>query len=471
MLTRSVVAVAALALLATACGSRVSNDNSQGSGSGGLSGGNTGITTGGGTGAAVTSFGSAPSPCGKADPSLGPLTDSDVGVTASEIKLATIADPGGPKPGLNKGMWDSMQAFADWCNAQGGILGRKLVVDLLDGKLLDYNSQVVQACANDFAMVGGLGVLDESGAQTGVDCGIPNIAGAAVSPQQTEAENTVTPLPNAINTYVVGPAKWVAQQNPEAVKKSAMLYNNFSTTKNQADKQVEAYSQVGYDFIYKDAANINESNWSPFVLNMKNQGVEWMTLVSSFEEIVPLQQTMAQQGYKPKVVELETNFYNQKYPADAGSVADGSLVRLTTWPVEEADKNPAMQQYLDQLYKSVPDAKPELLGTQAWSAGLLFATAAKSVGPDLTRDKLLAAAKDIHKWNGGGLHGESDPGGNVPSTCFIVMKVENGGFTRAYPLPDKDKAIYDAGNGRSCPSREEGLATLTGDYGQGAKKK
>lgn len=471
-LVRVSVAVAAVALLATACGSRVSGNQANASGNGGLAGGPSATAAGGsGSAAGATTFGTTPSPCGPADPSLGPLTASDTGVTPTEIKVATIADPGGPKPGLNKGMWDSMLAFADWCNAQGGVLGRKISVDTLDAKILDYQAQVAQACANDFAMVGGLGTLDEAGAQTGVDCGITNIAGAAVSPQQTEAENTVTPLPNPIRTYNIGPARWVAKNHPDAVKKAAILYSNFSTTKNQADKQIEAYKQAGYDFIYRDAANINESNWSPFVINMKNQGVDWMTLVASFEEIVPLQQIMAQQGFKPKVVELETNYYNQKYPKDAGATADGSLVRLTSWPIEEADKNPAVQQYLTQLKKTVPDAEPELLGMQAWSAGLLFATAAKAAGPNLTRANLLAEAKKIHSWDGGGLHGTSDPGAGKPSTCFVVMKVQDGKFVREYPLPDRDKAVYDAGKGRACPPPEEALAQLTGDYGQGAKKK
>src|SRR5204862_5081986 len=129
--------------------------------------------------------------------------------------------------------------------------------------------------------------------------------------------------------------------------------------------------------------------WAPLVLNMKNMGVKYFTLVSSFEEVVPLQASMDQQGYKPQVTELQTNYYNTKYPDNAGATADGTLIRLTTWPFEEADKRPAMSQYLAQLKKAVPDSQPEQLGVQAFSAGLLWATAVKTLGSNGTRPALL----------------------------------------------------------------------------------
>lgn len=474
MKTRLVIVLAMVGLVAAACGTRVP-DQTKANAAGGL-------TTGGGTsaggqsaaGAAVSAdgkvmFGSVESPCGPGDAKGA----TDIGVTDTEIHVGTIADVSGPKPGLNKGMHDSMKAFEKWCNDQGGILGRKLVVELLDSKLLNYQDTIKGACNTQLALVGGLGVLDQTGAQDAVDCGLVLVPGAAVSPEQTEASNVVQPMPNLIHRYLVGPADWVAKTYPDSIKKAGNVYSNFQTTKQQSDKLIEAYKQSGFDFTFHEAANVNESNWAPIVVAMKNKGVDYFTLTSSFEEIVPLLAAMQQQDYKPKVIELETNFYNSKFPKDAGATADGTFVRLTAWPFEEADKNPAMQQYLQALKAAVPDAEPELLGVQAWSAGLLFATAAKATGSNLTRTTLFDELKKIHKWNGGGLQGTSDPGSSTPSTCFIIMEVKDGGFVRKYPLEDADAAVYnnDVAKGMACPSADDGLATLTGDYGQGAKKK
>ena len=66
---------------------------------------------------------------------------------------------------------------------------------------------------------------------------------------------------------------------------------------------------------------------------------------------------------------------------------------------------------------------------------------------------LTAALKDIHSWDGGGLHGPTDVGNKTPSTCFIMMKVADGKFSRAYPMADADKAVYDntKHTGMACP--------------------
>jgi hypothetical protein len=208
------------------------------------------------------------------------------------------------------------------------------------------------------------------------------------------------------------------------------------------------------------------------VVNLKDGGAKYFTATTSFEELVPLQKEMGAQGFQPEVTELETNFYNAKFPQlakEQGAQIDNTFVRLTTWPFEEADARPAMRSYLDILEEHVPGAQPEQLGVQAFSAGLLFATAAKAAGPDLTRDRLLTELRAVHEWDGGGLHGTTDPGNKTPVSCFVMMEVSYEGFTRRYPLPDEDREVYEDGNGMACPT--DAAVTLTGSYGTGAREK
>jgi ABC-type branched-subunit amino acid transport system substrate-binding protein len=457
--------VTALALLAGACGTRLSDQEIEAA-AGSQNGPNTGASNaspfttpnGGAT------FGTIASPCGPGDAKGA----TDVGVTDTEIRIVTIADPANTaKPGLNQGVFDSMRAFEKWCNDQGGINGRKLVVEQRDAALFEYATQVKYACENAFSLVGGIGALDDLGAQAQVDCGLPNVPAAAVSALQTGADFTFQPLPNPTNSYNAGPAKWDVRNYPDAVKKAAALRSKLSVTENQSNRLIEAYEQVGFDFTYIDAAAIGETNWAPLVLSMKNQRVSFMTLTSSFEEIIPLQNEMALQGFDPELTELETNFYNAKYPEQAGAVADGTNVRLTAFPFEEADRNPATKAYLDALEAAVPGSQPELLGVQAFSAGLLWASAVKQLGSNVTRTGLVDQLSNVHAWNGGGLHGTSDPGNNVPSPCFLIMKVEDGGFVRKYPSQAADPDVYRSGNGFDCAP--DNIVKLTADYGTGAK--
>lgn len=484
-------------MLTAGCGTRVPADQfatgdgsssgggrvpglSGGTGSGSGSGAGTGTGIGGnttGTGApgnvdpSVPTFGNAASPCGEGPADKSGYTASDKGVTPTEINIAAISDPGGPKPGLDQGVLDSMEAFGKWCNAQGGINGRKLVVHLRDAKILAYKEAVEASCAEDFAMVGGMGVLDNLGAQTQVDCGIINVPGVAVNPEQTLADLTYQSLPNLPTRYLTSPADWVKATHPDSVSKSAAIYTNLSVTKFQSERLQEGYTKRGFTFVDQQAANLSEENWGPIVSQMKGKGVTFMNLTSSFEELSPLAKEMKAQDFSP-VVELETNFYNPKFPQSLQGQAEGFYVRALTWPIEEADQNPATQQYLDIMKEYKPDGVIEFLGIQSFSSALLWATAVKNLGADVTRDGLEAEIKKIHQWNGHGLHVPTDPGGIKQSACFIMMKVVGQGFERAYPKPDADKAVYEnsVAKGYACP--EEGFVEITGqDYEAMAAKK
>jgi ABC-type branched-subunit amino acid transport system substrate-binding protein len=471
--TRAFAVLCVAVVLLAGCGTRNKDEAASNAGSSGNAGNapvNTGTAAPGGSTDANT-FGTLPNPCGPNEAG-GTNGDSDKGVTADEIVVTTIADPGGAKPGLDQGMLDSMVAFGDWCNSFGGINGRKLKVVTRDAKIFEYGARVAEACDDSFALVGGLGVLDSVGAQPAIDCGLVNVPGAAVSAEQTMADRTYQPLPNPINSLQVGSGKWIASKFPDAPPKAANVYSSVPAVEIQSQRQVEAYTQIGYNFVVHEPANVNETNWGPIVVKLKDADAKYLSATSSFEELVPLLKEMGNQGFAPEVIELETNFYNNKFPEQAKEASaniDNTYVRLTTWPFEEAAERPAMQSYLDILGKYVPAGVPEQLGVQSFSAGLLFATAAKAAGNDLTRDNLLTQLKNIHEWDGGGLHGVSDPGNNKPATCFVAMKVSYEGFTRQYPLPDADKAVYDAGNGMACPT--DATVQLTGNYGTGAKEK
>jgi ABC-type branched-subunit amino acid transport system substrate-binding protein len=327
-----------------------------------------------------------------------------------------------------------MNAFAEWCNDQGGINGRELVVVELDAAILQYKERVIEACDFAFAMVGGGGVFDNTGAQDAVDCGLVDVAGYTVSPEKAMSDRMYQPQPNQPNFVNVGTGRWIAEEDPDAIEKAASLYSNVETVTEQATRIETAYGEIGYDFIYDEATNINEVNWAPHVIAMRNAGVEYVTLTSSWEEGGNLQKAMVEQGFDPEFMELETNFYNPKYPESAGAAANGTLVRVTIWPFEEAEESAAMTQYLEALRKTNGDnVIPEMLGVQSFSAGLMFATAVERLGADVTREGLLEELRSITSWDGGGLHGENNPGENMNGGCFMVMEVVDGEFTRRFP--------------------------------------
>ena len=81
----------------------------------------------------------------------------EVGVTATEIHLAVVADVDNAiAPGILKGQVDGVKAAAQYVNQQGGVAGRKLVIDFYDSKLnpTEARNAFINACENDLAMTG-----------------------------------------------------------------------------------------------------------------------------------------------------------------------------------------------------------------------------------------------------------------------------------------------------------------------------
>lgn len=428
-----------LLVLTTACGNRTS---------GGDDGGASATTTGAGgaetttTAASVPMVGTLVSPCGR-----GPGGDP--------ITVATIADIGGPVPGLGQEMWDAMDAFAAYCNDLGGIAGRTVTVEKLDSELFKHREATQQACDTALAIVGSGAVFDDGGAQVGVDCGIPDVAGYATHPTHALASNVVQPLPNPTDKFVTGPGAYVAETHPDAVKQAALVWPTVATTETQAKRVMEAYGKIGFTFTYTGNTNIVEPDYTPAAKAVKDSGAKYLSFISEGRNIALLAVAMREQGYFPEVFESGQQAYNREFLDAGGEAVEGMLVLATTWPFEEADQSPALHVYLEWLAKARPGATPDALGVQAFSAGLLFATAAKAAGTNLTRETLMAELKKIHSWDGGGLHGESDPGNNVPSGCFAYLQVHDGAFERVFPE-----------EGFECDP--DSVIALTGDYGTGA---
>lgn len=445
MRSRLVVVVMALALVAGACGGR-SGGSDEGSDTTPVPP----TSPPGSTQSQAGMFGTMESPCGPGDAKGA----TDIGVTDTAITVTSFSDSTNTAvPELNVGIDQSSEAFVAWCNAQGGINGRTIDLEFRPAALADYKKLVELACQDSLALVGGLAVLDDTGAQTQVDCGLVNVPAAGVSSVQTGADLTYVPLPSPPNQLMVGGATYIKEHFPEVIDSAGIIHGDVASLDYLTNRLKEALTTIGYTFVYDGKAAVFEQNWPQFALAMKSAGVEYLTVASSWEEIVNLQASMAEQDYEPQVTMFDTNFYQAQFPAAADGNAEGDYVQLNTWPFTEAADNPAMATYLEALDAAVPGAEPQQLGVLSFSAWLLWADAVKGLGSDVTRASLDKALSEVHAWNAGGLQGTSDPGANKAASCFIMTQVKGTTFERIYPTKADDAAVYEAGKGFACDPR------------------
>jgi ABC-type branched-subunit amino acid transport system substrate-binding protein len=370
---------------------------------------------------------------------------TDVGVTDTSITVGTMADPGSSvQPGLDQELFDSADAFVGWCNAAGGILGRRLTVHKWDAKLFEVAPRMIDACQGDFTLVGNGEALDASGADQRVKCHLPEIPTYDVSKQASTAPLSVEPLPNPDYTSgLYGPYRNLKQIDPEASRHYAMLSLQFQSVKDQGLKDRAAAEAAGYTTVYYDELPVVVDNWRPYAQNLQNKGVQVFTMESSSQMIAALFKAMDGIGYHPKYAIFNPNVYDPTFLANAGGALQGTVYAVTSFvPFELAATHPATKQYIDDLAKYAGGAKPKALGAQAWSAWLLFAESAKACGSHLTRGCLLDQARAVKSWTGGGLHAPSHPGDASAQTgeCFTMIQASPTGFSvdRRVTTPNSD---------------------------------
>lgn len=460
--TRLIALCAVVALMAAACGSRLSDGELAAGGGTGGGTGNGQTANGGppGTGTDPTMFGTLKTPCGPAPEGGVKSVQGVPGVTDTEIKIAVISDKAGVVKVPTISVEESMKAFVLYCNGLGGINGRKLSLATYDAKLTADDVAAKAACAaKPFAVVGSGAVSDDQGAQILVDCGVVNVPAYTATAKQALADNMIQPLPNPSNLFNTSPARWIKEQYPDAVTKAAILASDLPTATTQADRIEKAYDSVGFDFTYRKNTGIIMTSYSAEASEMKSKGIEYVTMVSATSETTKLLKDMKTLNWRPEVIDLGQQYYDRDLLTEKG--AEGALVQTNTMPFEEADDVPALKQFLAEYDKVGTKIQPASLGVQAFSAGLLFATATKNAGDDLSRERVLAELRKIHEWDGGGLHFKSDPGNNAASTCFLYMKVQDGKFVREFP---KKVGTFQ------CEGKDV-VYDLKSNYGGGAKAK
>ena len=394
----------------------------------------------------VAMFGDAPWPCGPGD---GANTDTgaEVGVTADSVTIATGDDAGyAGSPGLNHEMTDTMEAFVGACNELGGSNGRQIVLDYYDAKLFEVGPAIQAACdAGTFFLVGEGWAFDVQQEEIRLGCGLPAVPTYGTSAAFAHGKDVFVSIPNPSDETTAVVYAQLAEIFPDETKSVAALVGAFAATQESRDRAIGASEQFGWNWVSKtiEYNPVGEADWTPFVKQLRDAGA---TMVYWSGTCLPglqlFMQTAKANGLDVPVVTDANHYARTCADANTDGALDNLYVRLATIPFEEADINPATQQYLDLMAETGGDIA--VLGVQAASSFLLWATAASQCGGELTRACTLENLKNTHDWTGHGLHAASDPGGNHPPTCGAVLHLQGTEYVRFAPEERGTFACDDA---------------------------
>jgi ABC-type branched-subunit amino acid transport system substrate-binding protein len=424
-----------------------------------------------GSGGSTTPTGSAaPSASAGAVGSFGTLTHvcgpgtakgaTSRGVTDTEINIATFSDTGNTiSPGLEQEFFDTGDAFVKWCNAAGGINGRKIVLHKRDAKLFNSAAVVIDACQTDFMQVGGGTGLDAPTVKPRLACKLGEIPAYHVSPNAVDAPLQVE-VGGAPSTQAqVGPFLALARQDSALKTQTGVYTNNLASIAPQGLRQIAGLKAAG--FTVKDTQQFPQSvtNWRPYLSVSKNAGTELLT-GSGFPGFSPIFAGMQDIGFTPKAFVLTPDNYRSTVSDAVAAATNPPATYMWSYflPFEEANSVPVVKQAVDLLTTTASRKSLSGYSQLSLSAWLLWAQSATACGSNLTVDCVLGKAAAHTDWTAGGLGTpiNTNPKDNAYPDCFLMIKVTKDGFSY-------DKALTQPNNGQfNCDPKNvvKGLPTF-----------
>jgi hypothetical protein len=410
----------------------------------------------------------------------GKAAASDVGVTASEIHIAVIADVNNPlSPGLFEGARYGVEGAAKYLDSKaggGGVGGRKLVVDFIDSELNANKTRnaVITACQDDFAMIG-TAVLFLTSAdditncvdQTGAKSGLPDMpsftAGVVEScapttyglnPPQLHCDSATSTPQTYTSSKMAGPY-FVSKVGKDNLH-GAMLYSTDTKDAERASRaEIQAFLDAGIkaDQNTGVSASTPQSGYTGFVQKMKSDSSNVVNIIGGQPQLLSAE--MQLQGLSLQNVAFLCGCYaeSDKYTSDAS--LDGAYIWQYTLPFEEASTNAMLRNFV----KYVPKDKQDSFAVFSWAATLAFAQAAETTMKHdgvngLTRANFLKdGVPTLRKFDADGMMGTVDIAGRVPTDCSLVLQLKHQKYVRVFPTK---KGAFD------CKSSN--LSTFKADF-------
>jgi len=399
------------------------------------------LAAGGGALLAATPAGAATSASGTCTPALAPTpaqSGSTTGVTPKSVTVGNVSIISGPITGLFEGAPIGVKAYFAMINAQGGVNGRKLIVDSKDDAFSGQQNQTdTQAAINsDFALVGSFSLFDGYGcAALASNTAVPDVsvtldAGTDALPN----DFSVQPLSRQ---ETLGPVDYYKKHFPKDMT-VGVIVSDVASAKQQIAGQLAAMKSVGYKIGYVEDVNPLQSDFTTSVINMKNAGVNAVDLGGvDWQDAAIFVQNAATQNWHPGLIFSTGPAYADQFISHAGGPAVTNGIQVgqvyALYLGQDAKTVPAVKQFLTYVKKVNPSWVPDLYTLFGWASANLFVQALKAAGPNPTRGAVIAQLKKITNFTANGLMAGSDPPAKTVSPCFLMAVIKNGTYVRELP--------------------------------------
>jgi ABC-type branched-subunit amino acid transport system substrate-binding protein len=340
------------------------------------------------------------------------------GVTDDAIAIGVGTDRGGVATlGSARGVLEMVEALADLCNAQGGLLGRDVRVKEYDAAAVEAGDRVTEACTEVSALVGSVFLQVIESSFTAISCGLPIYStGADLVPTSPLVLHGMLAAlfsdpANAATIVLVGP-------------------NTAAATADRAGRRAAIEAADGFLSVVGEIAYPIDDlpDWDRIVDDARATGAGQVNMVGGCEQaVLPFTAAAEAAGWQPMIVATAAAYDDTCLTVENPSRL---LVELPFLPFEDGDAAPAAAAHAALLDRT---AAPQTgNGILAASAFWRWATAVETCLPDSDRECFARFSGSQDGWTAGGLHLAIALDGTTEG-CAVVLGVEAGAFVRRLP--------------------------------------
>jgi branched-chain amino acid transport system substrate-binding protein len=375
--------------------------------------------------------------CGSSSSSSKKATSS--GGTAAKgatINLGSICSCSGPEAPSLGGAEQTLQAWASYTNANGGINHHPVKLTVLDdgGSATTSAQDARQLVEQDhvMAIVGELSLNDGTWQNYVAQQGVPVIGAANYNPVfATNPDFFSTGSQTPALTYGV-----LAQAKADGATKMAVLPCAEAPACTQFLGLFKALGPLlGVNIVYSPKITVTQPSYTANCLAAKSAGAKAMVILENSATVVRFANQCSQQGYTPTQLNLTgtvgTNWTSSSALSGAIGIESNPVLAVTSGAM--ATYHAAIAQYASSLPSN---SVYNELDVQAWDGAQAFALAAKraNVTPTSTPADVKKGLYTFKNETVGGLTPPLTFTAGKPAftTCYFVTKVAGGKFTAPF---------------------------------------
>lgn len=325
------------------------------------------------------------------------------GVTDDTILLGTFTALSGPVAPIGVPNSHGYLAYYNYINEQGGIYGRKIKVLVEDDAFQPSRTvaAVKKLVEQDrvFAIVSPLGtptnaaVLDYL-----VKMNVP-----VVSPHSGSSQWSIPLKKNYFalqpNYTVEGTVLAQYAVNDLKGKRFAIVYVNDDYGQEESAAFTKYLAKHDIKPVLSLAHEFSETDFSSYVIKLQQAKPDVVLLASYATQTASILKQAEMFGFRPHFLGTYVVSDPVMFKLAGASAMEG--FQVTGYAADPGGDTKAAKEYRDILHKYYPNEAPGGYSEIGYVAAQLVVEALKKAGPDLTREKFIAALESVKNWTTG----------------------------------------------------------------------